>query len=271
MANLEVKTKENPKLQQNTLSDGRISLYLEYYLGRTQWTDEETGKVKIKHDRKKESLSLYLIATPRTPIERQKNKETLELAKEIRAEREQQLKADRTGKRIKSTLQKVNFFDFFQNYLDNYTKKDVRHIKRALIQFKLFLSEAYPVYQNSIKPEQITNEMVAGFLEFLQSKFRGEGPHGLFQRFKKVIKYAVSKDVIAKNPCEGITCKVDDQTLKKDVLSLDEINSIIGTTYKGQNPEIRRAFIFCLYSVSKKTLQSIIYQKEKIKKGDELF
>ncbi len=34
MAKLENKTKENPKLEQNKLSDGRISLYLEYYLGR---------------------------------------------------------------------------------------------------------------------------------------------------------------------------------------------------------------------------------------------
>jgi hypothetical protein len=53
MANLEVKTKENPELQQNTLSDGRVSLYLEYYLGRTQWTDEETGKVKLSMTEKK--------------------------------------------------------------------------------------------------------------------------------------------------------------------------------------------------------------------------
>ena len=31
MAMLENKTKKNPKLEQNKLSDGRISLYLEYY------------------------------------------------------------------------------------------------------------------------------------------------------------------------------------------------------------------------------------------------
>ena len=36
MAKLENKVKENPKLEQNTLSDGRISLYLEYYLGREE-------------------------------------------------------------------------------------------------------------------------------------------------------------------------------------------------------------------------------------------
>jgi site-specific recombinase XerD len=202
----------------------------------------------VKHDRKKETLNLYLIASPRTPIERQSNKEVLELAKEIRVEREQQLKADRTGKRIKSNLQKVNFFDFFQTYIDNYTKKDIRHIKRALVQFKMYLYDAYPIYKTSIKPEQIDKEMVAGFLEFLQSKFKGEGAHTLFQRFKKVIKYAVSKDLIVKNPCEGIVCKVDDQTLKKDVLSTDEVVKLIGTNYQGQSPEIRRAFIFCLYT-----------------------
>ena len=248
MAKLEAKTKENPKLQQSTLLDGRISLYLEYYLGRTQWIDEETGKVKIKHSRKKESLNLYLIATPRTPIERQANRDTLELAKEIRAEREQELKADRTGKRLKSSAKKVNFLDYFQTYIDNYTKKDVRQVKRALRQFKLYLEIEYPIYKTSIKPDQIDKEMIAGYLEFLQSRFVGEGPHSVFKRFKKVIKYAVDKDVIAKNPCSGIVCKVDVQTLKKDVLSIEEMQQLISTTYQGQNPEIRRAFIFCLYT-----------------------
>lgn len=32
------------------------------------------------------------------------------------------------------------------------------------------------------------------------------------------------------------------------MLSNDEIVSLIQTTYRGQNPEIRRAFIFCLYT-----------------------
>ena len=131
MAKLEIKTKENPKLQQNKLSDGRLSLYLEYYLGRTQYVDEESDKIIVKHSRKKEFLSLYLIATPRTPIERETNKKTLELAKEIRLEREQELKADRTGKRITSN-KKINFLDYFQSYIDTYTKKDVRMLTGAL-------------------------------------------------------------------------------------------------------------------------------------------
>lgn len=90
------------------LADGRISLYLEYYLGRNQWTDEETGKIKVQHHRRKESLNLYLAASPRTPAERQINKETLELAKRIRAEKEQELKNDVRGYRLAKTRKIVN-------------------------------------------------------------------------------------------------------------------------------------------------------------------
>lgn len=79
MAKLENKTKENPKLEQNKLSDGRISLYLEYYLGREEKPvlDEndnqvyyDSGKMQgkpkfaVKHNRRKENLSLYLIDKP---------------------------------------------------------------------------------------------------------------------------------------------------------------------------------------------------------------
>lgn len=36
MAKVENKSKQNPKLQQTELKDGRASLYLEYYLGRSE-------------------------------------------------------------------------------------------------------------------------------------------------------------------------------------------------------------------------------------------
>lgn len=36
MAKIQTRNKQNPKLQQSELKDGRESLYLEYYLGRTE-------------------------------------------------------------------------------------------------------------------------------------------------------------------------------------------------------------------------------------------
>ena len=243
------------------LSDGRISLYLESYLGReeTPVLDDngnpvlyETGKmvgkpkVHIKHNRRKENLQLYLIAKPRTPVERQQNKETLELATKIRAEREQQFKESMLGYRLKKD-RNVNFLDYYQAYIDGYTKKDLRMIKIALNRFKDFLKEQYPLYELSIKPDLITKDMMEHFVEYLQSRSVGEGAKSIYQRFKKVVRYAIDHEVMLKDPCKGVVCKVDEQILRKDVLSMDEIQSLIQCHYDNENPNVRRAFILCLY------------------------
>ena len=261
MAKLENKAKENPKLEQNVLADGRVSLYLEYYLGReeTPVLDDngnpvlyETGKmmgkpkVHIKHNRRKENLKLYLVAKPRTPAERQQNKETLELAAKIRAEREQQFKESMLGYRLKKD-RNINFLDYYQAYIDSYTKKDLRMIKIALNRFKDFLKEYYPLYEFSIKPDLITKEMVERFVEYLQSRSVGEGAKSIYQRFKKVVRYAIDHEVMLKDPCKGVVCKVDEQILRKDVLSMAEIQSLIQCHYDNESPNVRRAFIFCLY------------------------
>ena len=263
MAKLENKSKDNPRLEQRLLSDGQISLYLEYYLGRqSEPVLDEAGdpvlydsgkmkgkpKFKVRHIRRKENLNLYLVANPRTPLERQQNKETLELAKKIRFEKGQQLLESVEGYRLKKDRD-INFLDYFQSYIDSYTKKDINMIGIALRRFKDFLKETpeYNKFMKRIKPEQITRDMVEAYTEYLQTRSKGEGARSLYARFKKVIKYAVEHDVMAKNPCTGIVIKVDDQQLKKDVLSTDEIQTLIATHYKQENPNIRRAFIFCLY------------------------
>lgn len=247
MAKIANKTKENPKLEQKALNDGRVSLYLNYYLGYSKEVDERTGKARIKHYRKKETLNLYLANPARTPEERAMNREALSLAESIRWEREQELKKDVRGYRLKS--KSINFLDYFQAYVDGYTKKDVSGIQGALNRFKDFLAEQYPVFQASIKPEQLSKDMMISFAEYLKTRSVGEGAYGFFQRFKKVVKYAVAHNVLPSNPCTDVTCsKVDAQTLRKDVLSIAEMEALVATTYSGQNDAMRRAFIFCLYT-----------------------
>ena len=80
---------------QSVLKDGRISLYLEYYLGRSEtpeldadgnqvyYTDGAMAgkpKYKVKHVRKKENLNLYLYANPKDQRERMQNRNTLAFA-----------------------------------------------------------------------------------------------------------------------------------------------------------------------------------------------
>ena len=55
MAKLENKTKENPKLEQNKLSDGRISLYLEYYFGREEKPVLDENGNQVYYDKWKDA------------------------------------------------------------------------------------------------------------------------------------------------------------------------------------------------------------------------
>ena len=241
-------TTDNPKLGAKILSDGRESLFLDYYFGYQMVYSEKLDKQIAKKDRKREFLKLYLWQAPRTPLERQQNKETLELAKKIRYERGQELLERVEGYRLKKERD-INFLDYFQAYIDKYTKKDIRMLKIAFQRFIDFLNDTpeYKKYAKKIKPEQITKDMVEAFTEYLQGRSKGEGAHSLYARFKKVIKYAIEHDAMLKNPCTGITIKVDEQQLRKEVLSPEEIQQLIATHYEHENPNIRRAFIFCLY------------------------
>lgn len=237
---------DNPKLGAKVLSDGRESLFVDFYLGYVMAISGKSGKEYKRVNIKREYLSLYLWQAPRTPIERQQNKETLELAKQIRHEREQELKAGKFGYRLKA--KEINFFDFIQSYYDDYTKGDKRMIKAAQKRFADFIALEYPLYKGNISPEKITADMMEHFVEYLQSISKGEGALTHWKRWKKIVKAAVKKDILRKNPCDDIVCKADEEALKKDILSVEEMQQLISTTYKGQNPETRRAFIFTLYT-----------------------
>ena len=273
-------TTDNPKLGAKALSDGRESLFLDYYFGYTKVYDEKTDKEVIKKSRRRDFLYLYLWVAPRTPLERQQNKETLELAKKIRYEREQEIKESKHGYRLDKEEADINYLDWMAEYHARYTKSDGNQIRRARTVFIDFLvdpkgnyipekisgdmpeKEKEAIYKRNatkkkqrdrkakglvIKPEQLTKDLMKSFTEYLINRFTGEGAHTLYARFKKMILAAVEKDIVRKNPCTGISIKKDYGQLKKDILSQEEISKLIETHYDKENPDIRRAFIFCLY------------------------
>lgn len=260
---------DNPKLMGRALADGRDSLYLEFYFGKSEVVSRN-GRAYMKNDRRNEILNLYLWQAPRTPLERKQNRETLNIAKRIRFERGQELLERGEGYRLKKN-KTVNLLSWMWSYYESYTKGDKRHIKRAYNCFVDYLTDpegallpkpewdeeqrarAAGIKADRVKalrlaPRQLSKNMVGGFVEYLQRRFRGDGPHTAYSRFKKIIKAAVEADVISKNPCAGIVIKIDNGALKKDILSMEEIRRLVATHYAGENGDIRRAFIFCLYS-----------------------
>ena len=247
---------ENPKLGAKLLSDGRESLFLDFYFGYEMVYNNDKDQMQPKKQKRRESLKLYLWHNPRTPQQRQENKEALILAKKIRHDKGQELLDQEKGYRLQAKSEKVNFLDYFKEYLDNYTKKDVRMIQSTLQRFKDFLHDTpeYSKFERTIRPEQISSEMVEAFTEYLQTRSVGEGAKSYYQRFKKVFKAcAVKYNINYQRPFldadgKSITIKIDEGAIVKDFLSPEEERQLIATHYTGENPEIRNAFIFCLYT-----------------------
>lgn len=95
--------------------------------------------------------------------------------------------------------------------------------------------------------EFVTNEIAAGFAEWLKGICAGEGARKSFFYFKKGCTIAVEEGTMKKNPCNGIVIRSDANVLTKSILSPEEIERLLCTYYKQERPDIQRAFVFSLY------------------------
>lgn len=242
MANLHPQKKDNPKLSQKPLADGRLSLYLEYYLGYTKIYNETSNKWQIKHKRKKESLELYLLNKPRTSQEKEYNREMLERANFIRSKREDEIKSKKFNIEDKNKA-KINFIDYCDRFLANYINKDVRIVKYCIKYFKEFIK--LELGNDYLLPVDVKEKLAIKFKAYLESKLNGETPHDYFTKFKKICKEAYNEGL----PLDRKVLEVKNmrnEGLKKEILSFDEIQKLASTELSNQN--VKRAFLFCLFT-----------------------
>lgn len=284
MGRLPNKLKQNPRLVQHVMSDGRASLALDFYLGRTEapvYDDDGNpvlytkgamkGKPKytVRHQRRREALNLYIWVAPRTAQERQQNKNTLQLAEKIRFEREQEMLEDRKGYRLKKEKES-NFLRYFEQHRDNeaFTKPVRLSYKYSLTRFMEYLASTpqYSKYQNVLPMEAVTPDMVLGFTNYLRKKCTGEGPRKNYHWFKKILADAVEEELIKKNPCKGIRIVYDTNVMLKEILTPKEISRLAAFRYEGEQREVQRAFIFCCFTglrfcdVSELTFANVDYE-----------
>lgn len=217
--------KQNVVLREKELSNGSLSLYLDIY---------RSGK------RTYEFLKLYIDPKARTPIERQKNKETYQLAEEIRNKRESELNHGEFGI-IAPHRKKIDFLLFYRDYLNKYTKKDHRMMKGANAAFLSYLQTIDVNIGKALEPKKITPDLIKGFADYLEASFNGETPNSYLRRFKKVIRYATNQNIFTKNPADGISI-AESGGINKQILSLDEVKILNSTPYINDN--VRRAFLF---------------------------
>lgn len=214
----------NVRLRNKKLIKGVIRYYLDIY---------------IEGKRSYEFLDVKIYPSDTTSIKGEKKK----IAELIRSNKELELLTDITSY-VPKHLKNVNFLDFADNFITNYTKKDVRMLKATLKQFKKYLNN------DNLNVLQITPSIMYGFKDYLidQCGLTGETPHNYFTRFKKIISSAELKGLIKDNPTKDIKFRkqVGDTTLKKQVLNTEELQ-LLASTYCG-NENVKKAFLFSCYS-----------------------
>jgi len=192
----------------------------------------------MRRERRFPGLKLFI--NPNNELDKSHNKEIMHTAKALRNEIEQEILSGMYsgGKKKKN---RIDIISYFTRFIDSYKLKDKRNIigvKNRLVEF----TDNKLIYLN-----QVDENFVYNFSEFLNSKSKGEGAISYYRRFKKVIKSAIREGYLSKNPCEFVNnIKKDERILKKDILTIDEVNILI--EHECKNDQIKLAFLFCVHS-----------------------
>lgn len=210
------------KLRKKKLAEETYSLYLDIY---------------DKGHRKYEFLDIKLIK-PKNQVDRQANKENLELANKIRVKREHQLNSNSHGI-ISSDKQKINFILYFKQFNESYTKKDIRMFQSSLKKLKEFVS--LKTGKDSIIAKHVTEQFLQEFRDHLEQMHTGETPHDYFSKLKRVINKGVKDGLFQNDPSADIKNSRNAAKVK-DVLSFEELNTLAQTELGNQ--EVKRAFLF---------------------------
>jgi integrase/recombinase XerD len=227
--------------QRKQTKDGSISLFLEIYKGTTTTPD---GKVKNLRDY--EYLNLYLIDKPKTQNDKQKNKETLELAEKIRNQRQSDIDNGLYGF-TNTSKQSTNFIDYFTNQMEKRKQSEGNYgnwdsTLKHLIRFA----------GTKVSFREIDQTFCENFRDYLKNTAKKSSGQPLssssvssyFNKFRACLKKAVKEKIILSNPATDVTNpKVIEN--KREYLTFDELKAIVKAECRYD--VLKRAFIFsCL-------------------------
>ncbi|MDQ4140994.1 MAG: phage integrase SAM-like domain and Arm DNA-binding domain-containing protein, partial [Bacteroidota bacterium] len=155
----------NVQLRKKKLSNGKVSLYLDIY---------ENGQ------RSYEFLKLYLVK-PVTAIDRQHNKETLQLAETIKAKKQIQLQSNNYDF-VPAFKRQTDFIEYFQHYIGKVNNKGI--YRTTLFHFKAF--------SNKVAISAINERLINEFKAYLLQNIKKQNTAAkYFVTLKTVLNQAV--------------------------------------------------------------------------------
>jgi integrase len=229
------------KLREKTISGNRQSLYLDFY---PPIPHPETGEPT-----RREFLGMYLFDKAKSPIDKQHNKETLQLAEQIRQKRENHLNKPEIYTGYEKEQLKIkeqgeqNFVAYFKsladkrkasnhdnwvsayNYLETFTKGNLKFAdlnEKFCNEFKDYL---LTTKSNKSKTEPLAQNSAVSY----------------FNKVKATLKQAY-KDGYLTSDLNAKIQPIKQAETQRNFLTIEELNSLVKT--ECNNPLLKRAAIF---------------------------
>ena len=246
--------KEQIKLRKRLMPSGTTSLYLDIYVN---------GK------RTYEYLKLYLVPE-KNRADKEKNRQTLRFAEEVRAKRMVDLRNNIFG--FQSPYkEKTRFYPYYQEIAENRKGNDNPNNRRG---WNSCLNHIR-IYDNNpnLTFADITPEWIQGFKDYLDNEAMAWASdtqnkrehHPLAQNSKRIyfnklcacLRQAAKDRIIRHNPAEQIeTFKPEEAT--RMYLTIDEIQQLAATDCP--HPGVKAAFLFsCLTGLRRSDIQKLTW------------
>jgi len=229
------------KLREKTISGNRQSLYLDFY---PPIPHPETGEPT-----RREFLGMYLFDKAKSPIDKQHNKETLQLAEQIRQKRENHLNKpeiytgyEKEQLKIKE-MGEQNFVAYFKsladkrkasnhdnwvsayNYLETFTKGNLKFADLNEMFCEDFKEYLLTTKSNKSKTVTLAQNSAVSY----------------FNKLKATLKQAY-KDGYLTTDLNAKIEPIKQAETRRNFLTIEELNSLVKT--ECNNPLLKRAAIF---------------------------
>jgi integrase len=229
------------KLRQKAISGNRQSLYLDFYPAIPH---PETGE-----STRREFLGLYIFDKAKNPTDKQHNKETLQLAEQIRQKKENHLNKPEiyTGyeleqKRIKE-LGEQNFVAYFKTLADKRKASNHDNWVSAYNYLEIFT-------KGNLKFADLNENFCNEFKEYLlttksnkssKTTLAQNSAVSYFNKLKATLKQAY-KDGYLTTDLNAKIEPIKQAETRRNFLTIKELNSLVKT--ECNNPLMKRAALF---------------------------
>lgn len=229
------------KLREKKISGNRQSLYLDFYPAIPH---PETGKPT-----RREFLGLYLFDKAKNPIDKQHNKETLQLAEQIRQKKENHLNKpeiytgyEREQLKIKEQGE-LNFVTYFKSLADKRKASNHDNWVSAYNYLEKFT-------KGNLKFADLNEKFCNEFKEFLlttksnksrKTTLAKNSAVSYFNKLKATLKQAY-KDGYLQSDLNAKIDPIKQAETRRNFLTIEELNSLVKT--ECNNPLLKRAALF---------------------------